>query len=163
MYEDKIDTWIGSSRKLYLPIYLMIIILIVIIGFIKFNDYYLNSWAFIVAMIFIMLGIVSTEIHKNRVSYKLSPNSLIIKTGIFSMKVKNISMESISDTAVIQTFWQRLLSYGDVRISLFSKESRTSMKNINNPFKFSEMLEAEISKSKGHTSSSGMNRTRLFE
>jgi len=159
MDEDKIHEWFSNSRKLYLPVYLMIIILIAIISFIKFNDYNLNNWAFIGAIIFIMLGIVSTEIHRNTISYKLSPNSLIIKTGIFSRKVKNISMESISDTAVIQTFWQRLLLYGDVRISLFSKESRTSMKSINNPSKFSEMLEDAISKAKGQTISSGMTKS----
>jgi len=162
MDEDKIDMWFSNSRKLYLPVYLMIIILISIISFIKFNYYNLNSWAFMGAIIFIMLGIFITEGHRNIISYKLSPNNLIIKKGIFSRKVKSISMESISDTAVIQTFWQRLLLYGDVRISLFSKESRTFMKNINNPSKFSKMLEDAIRKAKGQTGGSGMTKSQSF-
>ncbi len=79
---------INNSRKLYLPIYLMMIILIAIIGFIKFYDLSLNNLAFTGAGVFIILRICITEIHRKFESYKITPHYLIDSKGIITKKTK---------------------------------------------------------------------------
>ncbi len=134
----------NNSRKLYLPIYLMMLILIVVIGFIKFYDLPLNNLVFSGAITFIILGICLTEIHRLINSYEITPNYLIHRHGIISRKTKKILIESIVDVDLKQNVPQRLLNYGSLDIHSASGANLIKVGDISNPAEFGDILESRM-------------------
>ncbi len=135
---------VRNSRKLYFPIYFMVIILVLAVIIIKFNELPLNKTAFFAVIIFIILALKATEIHRLKHKYEIKPPSLIHIEGYFSKIARRVDLFAISDVDASQTSWQRLLGYGDVNVRLFSKESTTQIKNINHPNEFAEFLEKKM-------------------
>jgi len=131
---------VSNSRKLYLPIYLMILILIAVVIFIKYKGLVLNNLVLIVVGLFILFAIKFTEVHRFSNSYEINQNSLVHRRGIFNRKTKSVDFFGISDIEVKQNFWQRLIGYGDVSVRLYSGKSDNPVKNINKPAKFAEFL-----------------------
>lgn len=129
---------VRNSRKLYLPFYVMVAILIVMVIYIKFSGRPLHNIAFKSALLFFALVIIATEIHRLGNSYELTNDSIIHKKGYFTFTSKRIEFGAISDCDVRQTLWQRLFSYGNVEVHRFSEI--TIIKNINNPSLFLDFL-----------------------
>ena len=130
-----------NSRKLYIPYYFMVIVLLSIIGYLRYNNLPINILTLILVGLFILFVIKATEIHRFSNSYALNHNSLVHTHGIFSKRIKNADLFAISDIDVKQTFWQRILGFGDVYVSLFSDTSNMVVRNINNPVKFGNLIE----------------------
>ncbi len=133
---------VRNSRKMYFPIYLMVFILIFIIGYIKYNGLALNNIALILGIIFIIFAIKSTEIHRFLNLYEINNNFVVHTSGIFSKKVKNIELTSISDVRIDQNLWQRIMGYGNIYVSLFAEVN--IVRNVNNPRKFVNFLEKKM-------------------
>jgi len=132
---------VRTSRKIYIPIYLMIFVLVSAVVFIKYRGFLINKYVLILVVVFIVLAIKYTEIHRFSRWYEVNSNSLVHKEGILSKKIKNLDLCAISDIDVSQNLWQRLLGYGDISVRLFSEVSHTEIKNINDPAKFGNFLE----------------------
>lgn len=124
---------IKSTRKVYIPFYFMIIIILGFIFFIKITGRELNKTALILMIVFIVLILKLTEIHRFSNSYEIGDSSLICSKGILTKNIKRIDYFAISDINVHQGLLQRLLGFGDVIVSLFSFDEATKIKNINNP------------------------------
>ena len=135
---------VNNSRKVYVIIYLMMIIVAGLIIYIKVMDLPLNKNAFIGAISFIILGILITEIHRKRISYEVTPLYLIHNKGILSRKSKKILLESIVDIDLNQKLWQRLLGYGSVEVHAASGANIIKVKNINKPGRFVDILEKQV-------------------
>ena len=135
---------VSNSRKIYLPIYFMILVLIAVVIFIKYNDLNLSTPVFILVILFILFSIKITELHRWSNSYEITKDSLVHNKGILNRKTRSMDFLAISDTEVKQNIWQRLLNYGDVSVRLYSGESSNPAKNINNPKKFARCLEKMI-------------------
>ena len=118
----------------------MVIILIAVIGFIKFYDRPLNNFVFIGAMAFIVSGIFLTETHRKLESYKVTQYYLIHSRGIFSKKIKKIMIDSIVDIDQKQTFWQLLFDFGSVEVHVASGTNIIRIKDINSPGEFIDFL-----------------------
>ncbi len=101
------------------------------------------------ALIFAFVCIAYTEIHRFGNSYEIDSNSFVYTKGILNKKSKKVDFSAISDFEIIQSLWQRIFSYGTIEIRLFSKDSTTYVKNINNPFKFTDVLEEQLIKVRG--------------
>lgn len=141
MSKNKDVIVIKNTRKLYLPFYFMIIVLGALIGFLEYNDYNLNLLIYVGYIIFILIGFNLTEMHRMMNKYEFTSDVLVHTFGIFSRKQRQIHYNNFSHLDVVQTFWQRLLDYGDVNLKMFSDEIRLSMKDINNPKKIADLLE----------------------
>jgi len=142
--EEKIFMKVSNSRKLYIPIYFMILVLVGVIIFIKYNGLMLNNSILILVGLFILFSIKFTELHRFSNSYQINEHSFVHKRGIFSKKIRNMDFLAISSIEVEQNFWQRLLGYGDVSIRLYSGETDNLVKHINNPAKFARFLRERI-------------------
>ena len=136
---------IRNSRKIYFPIYLMVILLITLIISIKLLGLNLNILAFGGAAIFALISFGATEIHRLGRAYQITPNFLEHTQGYLSKRIKKISLASISDVDLKQTLWQRIIKFGDVHVHLFSEGSLVHVKGINKPHEFIEYLEEMIS------------------
>lgn len=139
--DDKNIIKIKGSRKLYIPIYVMIIILILVMVILKIQEYPLNKFVIIAAIIFIILCIKGTEIHRLTRYYQITNHYLVYSKGIFKNNIKKIFIPTISDLVLKQNIWQRILNYGDVLIHRYTTGSVIDVKNINDPEYFVENLE----------------------
>ena len=135
---------VHNSRKAYVFIYLMMIIVAGLIIYIKVMNLPLNKGALIGAVSFIGLGILFTEIHRKRISYEITPIYLIHNKGILSRKSKKILLESIVDIDLNQKLWQRLLGYGNIDVHAASGANIIKLKNINKPERFVDILEEQV-------------------
>ena len=135
---------VSNSRKIYLPVYLMIFVLITIVFFIKQNGLVLSKPVFILVILFILFSIKFTELHRWSNSYAITKDSFVHIKGILNRKTRSMDFLAISDIELRQNVWQRLINYGDVSVRLYSGESDNPAKNINNPKKFADCLEKMI-------------------
>ena len=135
---------VSNSRKIYLPIYLMILVLIAVVIFIKQKGLGLSTPVFVLVILFILLSIKFTELHRWSNSYEITKDAFVHNKGILNRKTRSMDFLAISDTELRQTFWQRLLNYGDVSVRLYSGERDNPAKNINNPKKFAGCLQKMI-------------------
>ena len=135
---------ITNSRKVYLWIYLMILILIAVIIFIKLTNRSLNPLAIKLVLTFVVISIIVTELHRKYNTYEIHENALIHTMGILSKRSRKMDFSAISDLYVDQNLWQRLLSFGNIEVRLFSGENTTYIKNVNNPSDFVEIVLRKI-------------------
>ena len=122
----------------------MIIILITAVIVIETSDKPLNKNATKLVFIFSIICIVATEIHRFGHSYEVTNTALIHKKGYFSTNYKRVEFGAISDSEVIQNIWQRIFSYGDIEVHMYSKVNVEVVKGINRPDEFVDFLENKI-------------------
>ena len=140
---------VRNSRKIYIPIYIMILILILTISAAKFSGKEVNTFAFKTVLIFSATAIIFTELHRLVNSYEVNSNSLVISTRLIKNSTRRLDLLSISDADSVQGPWERILNYGDVHVRLFSKESTMTIKGIDNPLKFVDFLIETIDEKRG--------------
>ncbi len=134
----------NNSRKLYIPFYLMLIILLGTIFYIRVNNKPLNYLALVMVIAFSVIIILGTEIHRLYNTYKITENSLIHIMGYFTKQSKRMDFNAISDFYIVQNLWQRIFSYGNIEVRLYSGDTTISVKNINNPSQFIDIIEQRI-------------------
>jgi membrane protein YdbS with pleckstrin-like domain len=137
---------IRSSRKGYLIYYLMAIFIGIILIYIKLNDLPLPKNLLIASIVFIILVIKSTEIHRLTHHYDITPHTLEKVEGIFFQKVKRLNYGSISQLHLTQNPLEKLLNIGTIEIAQFSETIRTDIKNINKPKEFLHEISKMIKK-----------------
>jgi len=137
---------IRYSRKLYLPLYIMILVLIGFMIYIKYSGRGINEMAFKVVLAFIIIIILATEIHRFGEVYHLTENAVILNSGYFGILSKRMEFEAISDMQVLQSAWQRVWNFGDLQMFKFAPGP--TLKNINRPNAFAEELEKIMARAK---------------
>jgi uncharacterized membrane protein YdbT with pleckstrin-like domain len=138
---------VRTSRKLYLPLYILVFILIAVVVYLKVSGLSVNTLALIGVVAFSIISFLFIEIHRLRDLYEINPNSLVHSHGILNKRIKSVDFFAISDSDVSQHLFQRVFNFGNVNVRLFSgKDSATSIKNINNPRKFASFLEQSMNK-----------------
>jgi len=147
--EDDEKLRLSNTRKLYIPLYLMTIILLGTISYIKFNNKPLSPMAFNLSIIFSIIIIIGTEIHRLGNSYEINNNAVIHRKGYFSIISKTIEFGAISDADVKQSLWQRIFNYGHVEIHRYSEYNKTIIKDINKPAEFQAFLQKKMIKKGG--------------
>jgi hypothetical protein len=140
--DEKLKT--SNTRKLYIPFYIMVIILLGAVFYIKLANKPLNPIALNLSIIFAILIIIGTEIHKIGNSYEINANSVVHRKGYFSIISKTIEFGAISDADIKQNLWQRIFNFGHVEIHRYSEFNKTIIKDINNPAKFQAFLQKKM-------------------
>ncbi len=140
---------ITNSRKTYIPLYLMIIILIAVLIYVKTKGNPINDLALKLVILFSAISLIYTEIHRLYNVYEINNNSLVHTMGIITKRARKMDLSAISDLYVVQTIWQRMLLYGNVEVRMFSGENPTYIRNINNPSKFVDIVLKKISEEVG--------------
>lgn len=129
-----------TSRKTYIPIYFMVLILLSTAGYIKYSGKEINSLAFGLMIFFSIVAIFMTEINRLGNLYEINDRSLVHIKGIFFKTTKKTDLLAVSDAELKQNPWQQLLNFGNVEAVVFSRDSTTYVKNINNPSRFLDFL-----------------------
>src|SRR3989344_7577740 len=132
------------SRKTYILFYLMIAVLAGLAVFTAVSGRELNSLVLWAIVIFSLVGILFTETHRLENLYEINDQSVIHVKGIFFKNTKRTDLLAVSDAELKQGPWQTLLNFGDVDVAVFSRESTTAVRNINNPMAFINFLERKM-------------------
>lgn len=134
----------SNTRKHYLLFYLMIIVILGIIIYIKIINKPINNFALLLSIIFCILIFLGTETHRLYNSYEINQNSLVHTVGYLTKKSKRMDFSSISDFYIIQDIWQRMLSYGNIDVRLYSGETTMNIRNINHPKHIIDIIEKRM-------------------
>lgn len=132
---------VRTSRKMYFFIYAMIFILLATLAVVKITGKPLNNFAFNAVIIFSIVGLLATEIHRFQNTYEINDDSIVHQKGIFVKTTRKIALSAISIADFRQNPWQMLLGFGNVHVRMFSSDDGTELKNINNPGYFISFLE----------------------
>lgn len=146
-FQEKLK--VRNSRNVYVPIYIMIIVLIITLIYIKYSGSQFNDISLNLVIGFSIILIIATEIHRLGNSYEINNNSIIHRKGYLTVISYRSEFGAISDSIVKQNPWERLWSYGDVVIHLYSKENKSIIKDINDPLKFVDFLQDKMVKAGG--------------
>lgn len=154
--EEKLST--RNSRKVYLPIYVMVLIILSVIIFIKYSEKELNPFALQAAIIFSLSMLGLTEIHRFNNLYEIDANALVHTRGILIKITRRTDLLAVSDADISQNPWQMMLGYGNVSARVFSKDSTMNIENISHPQKFVEFLEMKVNEKRNSGSGSSGSR-----
>ncbi|MCH7850349.1 MAG: PH domain-containing protein [Nanoarchaeota archaeon] len=135
MEEKRKRNIVRSSRKGYIPYYLMVVVVMLIILYIIRNDLPLNRNALIIAVAFMILILKLTEVHRITHYYELTPHMLLKSEGIFVHRLKKMSYGSMSQIHLNRSILDKIIGIGTIEIAQFSETVRTEIKNINKPEK----------------------------
>jgi hypothetical protein len=137
------------SRKSYFLVYLMIFIVMGILIYFYARGLTIPTSTLIISLVFILVLIKFTEIHRLKDWWGISDSGLTQSLGLLNKNVREVGFSSISDMDVHKPFLKRFLNYGDVNIRLFLNETSIKIKDISNPEQFVESFQIIISQNKG--------------
>lgn len=143
---------VRRSRKAYIPIYLMNLFIIFLLIFLNAKGYTIERSTLIFSIVFVILCVKITEIHRIRDWWAITDSSFIQSTGIFNKNVREVDFSSISDLDLDQHLLKRIFRYGDVNVRLFLNETSIKIKSINKPGEFIEELQKVMSKNRKENS-----------
>jgi len=138
------DVKFSRSRKPYILIYFMILFLFILTIYVKSTGMPLNSFTLIGTIIFAIISIGLTEIHRIKDTYKISGHYVGHRSGYLAKTEKKIHLKSITDINASQGLWQRLVKYGSIMVQSASGANHIYVKNINHPEKFLAELENKM-------------------
>ncbi len=147
-----------NSRKLYIPVYIMVAILFGTIAFIQLSGRDLNFIAVQATLIFTFFLFASTELHRINNVYEIHPGSLVHVKGILKKITRRTDLLAVSDADISQNLWQMMLGYGNVSVRVFSQDSTMRVRNISGPSQFVDFLTERMKKSRRSSGTGGMGR-----
>ncbi|MAH07021.1 hypothetical protein CMI38_02090 [Candidatus Pacearchaeota archaeon] len=133
---------VRNSRKLYIPFYLMVVVLFGVILYVQYVGKPLNNMAFNLVLVFTVVMLLATEIHRLGNVYEIHDNSIVHSNGYLKIRSKRIEFGALSDIDVEQTAWQRIFNFGD--LILFKFAEGPTLRNLNKPHDFADIIEKEI-------------------
>jgi len=134
------------SRKRYIPIYTMIVLLFALIIYIKIRELPLNQLALLGTVVFSILGVGLTEIHRVKDSYHITSEHVEHYSGYIAKAVKKIHLKSITDIDARQGMWERIIGYGSINVQSASGSNHIIVRHVNKPGNFIEILEKRMQK-----------------
>jgi membrane protein YdbS with pleckstrin-like domain len=130
---DYYNRVIRTSRWSYVLYYLMVLVVVGVIAYIKIFDLRLERYVFIAALVFCLVIIKATEVHRFSHYYLLGDHALEKVEGILFKKHKRMKYGSISQLHFVQDPFSRVLGIGTIEVAQFSETVRTLIKNVNKP------------------------------
>ena len=136
---------ITNSRKRYIPLYFLVLVLGGFVLYLYFNGRPLNKYALWAAIVFIVLAIKYTELHRIYQNYAISSHYLIHTKGFFNKSSRKIFVANISDVVLKKNVLQRMLDYGTLEVHSFSEgKPLVSITDINHPQNFLNILKKKM-------------------
>lgn len=147
----------GYCGRALIPWYILCAIYVIVLIVVYSSWFKGNST--VVTVLFLVAGAIPLFYlifeewrRKAMVRYKLSTSRLFRRTGILSRKIEEIELIRIDDIEVYQTFANRLLSIGDVRLtSTDATTPKFELICIENPVQVKELIRAQVQRARKRT------------
>jgi uncharacterized membrane protein YdbT with pleckstrin-like domain len=137
------------SRKAFLPEYVCGFFLLALLIISYYKGFYLKPTLHYLVLGLSVSAIASVELSRLMLSYKITPDKLVVSEGIIKQDKKNIYFHPLGfvpDIDTKQSRIQRLLNYGSISISMGGEHF--VIKDLNQPHKVIEIIERLIEESK---------------
>lgn len=147
MEKEKFLAKAKRSRKTYIPIYILVLVGLGYFGYSHFFRLGIGRTTIIFGVVGMLLLIKFTEYHRFKDWWGITDNSIVESRGILNKTIRKVTFPAISDIDINQPFYKRLFNFGDINVRLYSAETSFTIKNINFPDDFADILQDKISKS----------------
>jgi len=126
---------IRPSTRLVRPFYTLCFVLIGIYFFIVNNN---PGWpsgtsAFLVLPGALLVWTLVRHLRLRFVTLKVTGNKLQFEQGFLSKSIRTMELSKVQDVGVSQSFAQRLVGIGDIRVETAGDSSPVSMRSVDNP------------------------------
>jgi len=139
------DIVLKVARKAFLHIYVLASLAILTTLFLFILGKPTPLWMWIVSIIVLIMGVKIPELERFTTQYTISPDAVVVQTGIFTKRRQYITMNNIIDVTLDQSVWQRMLNYGDLSVHTFNDDT-INIGSINNPKEILPHIERFITK-----------------
>ncbi len=137
---------VRRSRKSYLFLYFLVLIVLGVTGYLYFSGYNLKISSIILAICFSFLVVYTIEIFHRREWWAISESRLIHSVGILNKNVRDVDFSSISDLDIDKPLFKRMLNYGTVNVRVFLSDTSIPVRDIHDPEGFIDILEDYMAK-----------------
>lgn len=151
MKKEKLIMKVYRSRKSYFLYYLLILLTLFVVSYLYYKGYEFTPLKLILIGAFVLILIKFIEIHRIRDWWGITEDSFIESKSILNKNVREIEFNSISDIDLDQPLYKRLLGYGTINLRKILNEASITIKDINNPEEFIEVIQEAIKKSKSQS------------
>ncbi len=100
----------------------------------------LPFWVVVIFAIGFLIPGVVKHIERMLTIYTLTKVKVVIQSGLFDKKMRNIPLRNIQDVYVNETFKERMAGIGDVVIDSAATSGKMAMENINHPRVYADMI-----------------------
>jgi len=112
--------------------------------------YSLKAWLALIFLGIFVIGLIiffDMMIRKWTTEIAVTNHRFVMKTGFFSLKSNEISLQNVEGVTVTQSFWGRLLNYGHLEIE-GTGVGEVKIPDIANPVGFRRSLESAMEDAK---------------
>jgi uncharacterized membrane protein YdbT with pleckstrin-like domain len=89
-------------------------------------------WIFFIPLI-VLLPPLNMHLKRRMITLRFHDNHLTFETGFFSRTRRTVDMAKIQDVTVQQSFWQRVMNVGDLRLESAGESGAMGIRNLDRP------------------------------
>jgi len=93
-----------------------------------------------IASLLVLLWPIKRHLQRQTVKLTIAGDKLRYETGFTSKSMRLIQLPKVQDVRVIQSFWQRIFSVGDISIETAGENSRLVVQNLDRPGQLAEQI-----------------------
>jgi uncharacterized membrane protein YdbT with pleckstrin-like domain len=122
-------------------------------GFWLYYEYGQNQPAWLMAVpLFAFLPAVKMHLERRQVTVRLIDDHLILESGFLSRMQRTVDTAKIQDVTVKQTFGQRILGVGDLRLESAGESGSMAIANLDRPYQIADAIIKSARRSPGAAS-----------
>jgi uncharacterized membrane protein YdbT with pleckstrin-like domain len=130
-----------------------IAVLLLIAGLWLYYEYGQNQPAWLMAIpLLAFLPPLKMHLKRRLVSLRLVDDHLILENGFFSRMQRTVDTAKIQDVTVKQTFGQRILDIGDLRLESAGEAGSMAIANLDRPYQIADAIIKSARRSPGAAS-----------
>jgi uncharacterized membrane protein YdbT with pleckstrin-like domain len=89
-------------------------------------------WIFFIPLI-VLLPPLNMHLKRRMITLRFHDNHLTFETGFSSRTRRTVDMAKIQDVTVQQSFWQRIMNVGDLRLESAGESGAMGIRNLDRP------------------------------
>ncbi len=127
--------------------------LVLIAGLWLYYEYGQNEPAWLMAIPLVaFLPAIKMHLQRRLVSLRLLDDHLILENGFLSRTQRTIDTAKVQDVTVRQTFGQRILGIGDLRLESAGEAGSIAIANLDRPYQIADAIIKSARRSPGAAS-----------
>jgi uncharacterized membrane protein YdbT with pleckstrin-like domain len=145
--------WIFVAKSLVLPVALLILVALADFTVIAASGHHIRTFVSLAAIAVALLWLIVVWIRWQSISYTLTDQRIMLKSGIFSRSEKIIPIDRIQDCTTRQSIFGRMLGYGRVEVDAAGAQGAEILLHLPHPGSFRDQVFVQSERRRGAPSS----------
>jgi uncharacterized membrane protein YdbT with pleckstrin-like domain len=145
--------WIFVAKSLVIPVALLILVALADFTVIAGSGHHIRTFVSLAAIAIALLWLIVVWIRWQSISYTLSDQRIMLKSGIFSRSEKIIPIDRIQDCTTRQSIFGRMLGYGRVEVDAAGAQGAEVLLHLPHPGSFRDQVFVQSERRRGAPSS----------